>query len=163
MAEFWLMLTDIILKNFLVCLWLSTGQGAQWMQQNLHAATLFPRLKWFTSVVSVQPTVSMPGDTSGQTEFTCKDVSPKSWWSCASRCLVNAYLFIWSPHDSTGRRSITKGHFWEMQVVPITSAFQSNFNATAFPLISVHEVVSIKAHAQNFCALFSRHSFQNWQ
>lgn len=163
MVEFWLMLTVIILKNFLVCLWLNTGQGAQRMQQNLHAATLFPSLKWFTSVVSGQSTGSMPGDTSGQTEFTCKGVAPKSWWGCASRCLVNASVFICSPHDSTGRRSITKGHFWEMQVVPITSAFQSSFNATAFPIISVLEAVSIKAHAQNFCALFSRHLFQNWQ
>lgn len=86
LADFWLMLTGIMLRNFLVCSTLSTGQGDRCLQQNLCAATLFPKLKRFTSGVPGQSIGSMPGDIPGQTELTCKDIAPESWWSCASRC-----------------------------------------------------------------------------
>lgn len=143
LAEFWLMLTDIILKNFLACLRLSTDQGDSsgcsktWMQPlSLQGWTGLQ--VWFQA----SPLALYLGT---PLDFLLKMLLPSSGGSLQE----DVWWMVMGGEAEHYERA-----FFRHVNCAITTTLKSNFKVAAFPLISVSETVLFTAHAQHLSLLF---------
>lgn len=169
LSEYWLLLSGIILKNFLVCLGLGADQGdvRGCSKTRMQPPSLqgWSCLQGFFQASPSALGMGTPLNFLPKTLLLSSggSVQENTWWMwynfhtihLGGEAVQKKKIFTHMKHyKMTFSRGIS---------CAIAPTLQRSFNVTVFPLISEFETMLFTAYAQHIYALFPRVLFQNWQ